>query len=146
MQKIAHMICQRVDVPSSLAFDFLRNPTALGRWSLGCMNLQPVDAGIWCGHSLFDGAPGWLTIDADRQRLLIDYHVGTLDRRQPRISVRVTPGPVCGLPDGCCLVTLSAWRTAEMSDERWSRLCATHDAEIWLIKAQAEAQHSADAA
>jgi hypothetical protein len=31
-----------------------------------------------------------------------------------------------------------AWRPAGMEDERWERLCAAHEAEIFLIKAQIE--------
>ncbi len=29
-----------------------------------------------------------------------------------------------------------------MSEDRWRRLCASHEAEIWLIKAQMEARQS----
>jgi hypothetical protein len=54
------------------------------------------------------------------------------------VSARVIPGPVCGLPATSCYVTLTAWRVADMDDDRWSRLCAAHEAEIWLIKAQIE--------
>ena len=35
-------------------------------------------------------------------------------------------------------VTLLAWREAGMSDERWSRLIASHEAEILLLRARIE--------
>jgi hypothetical protein len=105
------------------------------------MDLVAVGDGVFRGRSLFDGSLSWLTIDSDPQRLLIDYHVGSATERQPRISARVTPGPVCGLPPSQCAMMLTAWRGAAMTDERWQRLCAAHDAEIWLIKAQAETRY-----
>ena len=88
--------------------------------------------------SLYDGARGWFRIDADRARHIVDYHVGDAASQVPRVAARVIPGPVCGLPATSCYVTLTAWRVAGMDDDRWSRLCAAHEAEIWLIKAQIE--------
>jgi hypothetical protein len=139
---MTHVASARLAVPAQAAYAFLRDPAALGRWSLGCMDLENIGGGVYRGRSLFDGAQGWLSIDADDERLLVDYRVGTATERQPRISVRVTPGPVCGWPETCCIVTLTGWRSAAMSEERWQRLCATHEAEIWLIKAQAEARQA----
>ncbi len=92
------------------AYAFLVDPAALGRWSLGCMDLVHVGSGIYRGRSLFDGGEGWLSIDGDPQRLVIDYHVGTMDERVPRICARVVPGPVCGLAPSECYVSLLAWR------------------------------------
>ena len=136
----SHSTTCQAAVPAETAFAFLADPTALSRWSLGCMDLVELGDGVYTGRSLFDGGQGWLSIDADRRRLLVDYHVGTLEKREPRISARVVPGPVCGLADSTCYVTLTAWRAATMSDERWMRLCASHEAEIWLIKSQMEAR------
>jgi hypothetical protein len=53
-----------------------------------------------------------------------------------RISVRVIAGPNAGLSGGQCLVMLMAWRPAGMEDSRWHRLCASHEAEILLIREQ----------
>jgi hypothetical protein len=138
----AHAATCLVQVAAITAYEFLADPAALSRWSLGCMDLVEVGNGIYTGRSLFDGGHGWLSIDGDPSRLLIDYHVGTLEKRDPRISVRIIPGPVCGFGQDACYVTLIAWRTASMSDERWQRLCASHDAEIWLIKSQVESRTS----
>ena len=81
-----------------------------------------------------------MRIDARPDLMLVDYHLGAPGNLQPRISARVVPAAVCGLPEGTCYATLTAWRDAGMTDPRWQRLCATHEAEIWLIKAQIEAQ------
>ncbi len=137
---LSHSASCQVAVPAGAAFAFLADPVALSRWSLGCMDLVHVGEGVYTGHSLFDGGQGWLSIDPDPRRLLVDYHVGTPEKREPRISARVVPGPVCGLDESDCIVTLTAWRSASMSEERWQRLCAAHEAEIWLIKSQLEAK------
>jgi hypothetical protein len=134
----SHSATALVEVPAEAAFAFLADPAALGRWSLGCMDLASEGGGVWSGTSLFDGARGYLSIEALREKLLIDYHVGTAGERRPRISARVIPPEVCGLAAGRCYVTLTAWRAAGMDDDRWRRLVATHEAEIWLIKAQLE--------
>jgi hypothetical protein len=106
------------------------------------MNTEPAETpGVFTGHSLFDGAQGWFAIDAHPELLLIDYRVGPKDALRRRISARIVPGAVLGLAENHCLVTLLAWRTSDMGDERWQRLCATHEAEIWLIKAQIERKH-----
>lgn len=140
---LAHTATARVDVPADAAYAFLVDPAALGRWSLGCMDLVDEGGGVWRGRSLFDGSEGWLSIDGDATRRLVDYQVGTRTTRAPRISARVVAGPVCGLEASTCYVTLTAWRTAAMSEARWQRLCATHEAEIWLIKSQMESQAQA---
>jgi hypothetical protein len=53
-----------------------------------------------------------------------------------RISARIIAGPNAGLSAGQCLVMLMAWRPAGMEDSRWHRLCASHEAEILLIREQ----------
>jgi len=136
----AHCATALVGVAADRAYAFLVDPAALGRWSLGCMDLVDVGGGIYRGRSLFDGGEGFLSIDGDPQRRVIDYHVGTLQERAPRICARVVPGPVCGLAPSECYVSLLAWRSTSMDEARWQRLCAGHAAEIWLIKAQLESR------
>ncbi len=58
-----------------------------------------------------------------------------------RISARIIAGPSVGLDENACLVSLMAWRVASMSDERWKRLIAAHEAEIWLIREQMEQRY-----
>ena len=43
------------------------------------------------------------------------------------------------------LIMLMAWRPAAMDPERWQRLCASHEAELWLIKAQIERDYQGGA-
>ncbi len=138
--EFAHSVTALVHVPAEKAFAFMCDPLLLGRWSLGCMDTRPTEfQGVFTGSSLFDGARGFFEIDADEKRLIVDFRLGDLKQRQPRISARIIPAEVCGLEEGSCYLTLDAWRSAEMDETRWERLCRAHEAEIFLIKAQCEA-------
>ena len=138
---LAHMVTQQIAASAEAAYAYLRDPVRLGRWSLGCFDTRATETGgLFVGRSLFDGATGWFRIDADADRLEIDFLVGTPQNLQRRICARVVPGPALGYDAGTCLVTLIAWRPAGMDGERWTRLCALHEAEIFLIKGQIETQ------
>lgn len=138
-QSPSHIVTTLVEAEAEAAFAFLADPDALGGWSLGCMDTGPDGPeGVYKGRSLFDGAEGWFSIHAHPELLLIDYAVGTRENRNRRISARVVAAQECGLAQGSCYVSLIAWRTAGMAEPRWRRLCAAHEAEIWLIKAQIE--------
>ena len=134
-----HMTTRHVRAPAGAAFLYLSDPLTLGRWSLGCFDTEPAgEAGLYAGRSLIDGGQTWFRIDADASRLVIDYLVGTPDTLVRRISARVIPGAELDLPQATCLVSLCAWRSAGMSDDRWRRLCTLHEAEIILIGEQIE--------
>ncbi|WP_425049468.1 hypothetical protein [Psychromarinibacter sp. S121] len=140
-QETGHAVTARVAVGAEAAFGFLSDPIALGGWSLGCMNTAPVPGapGVYAGRSLFDGSETRFAIDADPARGVIDFLLGDAGAMVPRISIRIVPADVCGLGGAECLVTMSAWRASDMDDTRWQQLCACHEAEIHLIRAQCEA-------
>jgi hypothetical protein len=139
MTKLAHACTALVEVEAKAAFAFLADPKALGGWALGCWDASVDRAGRLHGRSLFSGEKTWGRIEADAARLVIDYLVGSrADDLRPRISARVVPGPVTGRPEDVCLITLTAWRAADMDDARWRQLVAAHEAEILLIKGQLE--------
>lgn len=142
---MCHVASASIDAPSDFVFEHLADPVWLGRWSLGSMDLQPTeDPLVHRGVSLFDGSDSYIEIRAQRALGLIDYFVGDREKRAPRIFVRVAPGALCGLSDGQCGMSLIAWRHADMSPQRWSRLCKTHEAEVLLIKAQIETRFQND--
>jgi len=138
-KNLSHMATARVRSPFETVYGYLADPLKLGLWSLGCFDTRATEAeGVFVGTSLYDGSQAWIKIAADKSRGLIDFHVGTPDHLVPRISARIVPGAHLELPLHHCVVSLIAWRSAGMSDERWERLCAAHEAEIGLIKAQIE--------
>ena len=135
--QICHGVSVEVAVKAENAFHYLADPQKVGRWALGCFNVQPAaNPGLYQGTSLFDGSKAWFWIDSDPERMIIDYYVGDADRQLPRISTRIVSGPHYGRDADHCIVTMNAWRTIDMTDDRWLRLCATHEAEILMIQAQ----------
>jgi hypothetical protein len=140
MTSLSHIATARIEAPTRDVFAFLADPRRLGGWSLGCMETEPAgEPGVWRGRSLFDGARTHFHISADPETLRIAYHVGSATDRRPRIEARVVGPETCGLPPGTCYASLIAWRDAAMDEARWHRVCTTHETEVLLIKAQAEA-------
>ncbi len=138
---LCHTVSAEISVPAEAAFRYLADPKKLGLWALGCFDTQSTDKdGLYKGTSLFDGSEAWFRIETDPKRFLIDYHVGDSTHQLPRISTRIVPGPNYGRDSEHCIVSMTAWRTSDMSNHRWHRLCATHDAEILMIQAQLESQ------
>lgn len=137
---VAHIASVRIEAPANYTFEQLSDAGALSRWALGCMGLLPTGvAGVFRGISLFDGSEAFVEIRNHPNLGLIDYHVGTLAARSPRISIRVAAGTELGLGNTCCLAAMTAWRTSEMDEARWARTCTTHELEALLFKAQIEA-------
>ena len=140
--QLEHTVTAAVAVEATVAFEYLSDPHSLGSWTLGSFRVtESVEQGVFRGESLFDGSETHFRIEADRTRFCIDYLLGTPDRLVPRIAVRIIPHEVVDRPTETCLVTMTAWRSGLMNDERWGRLCAAHEAEILLIKGQLESDY-----
>ena len=139
MHSLSHCATAVCDATAELAFAFLADPSRLGSWALGCWDAQPAGEQTVRGVSLFDASTAYVRADPEPTRLLVDFAVGAgPDELVHRISARVIPGPVLGLEASRSLVTLLAWRPADMPDDRWSRLVASHEAEILLLCARIE--------
>lgn len=136
---LSHVTSIAIDAPAEKAFAFLADPARLDRWSFGTWTTTLHEGGLVEGRAIFDEAITWVRIDGDRARLAIDYHLGkSREALTPRISARVVPGARLERDAQSCVVTLTAWRTAGMSDERWRRLTAAHEFEIVLLKSLIE--------
>jgi hypothetical protein len=139
MHSLSHCATAVCDATADVAFAFLADPSRLGSWALGCWGAEPVDERTVRGASLFDASTAYARADPDSARLLVDFSVGAdPDQLVHRISAHVIPGAVLGFEEHRSLVTLLAWREADMSDDRWSRLVASHEAEILLLRARIE--------
>ncbi|MGQ0486590.1 MAG: SRPBCC family protein [Hyphomicrobiales bacterium] len=131
----SHIASIEVKRSPAEVFAFMADPAKLNRWSFGTWETEIADDGLVTGTSIFDGVKTFVRIDADKQRLSIDYRLGADPTKLvPRINVRVVPGGNLGLDPGHCVLTLIAWRAAAMDDDRWRRLTAAHDFEAVLIK------------
>ncbi len=58
------------------AFEIMSNGLKQGQWALGSMNRREVEPGIFHGQSVFTGKGLYVRLNADRERLLVDYEVG----------------------------------------------------------------------
>ena len=137
---LSHSVTALIEAPAELTFAFLADPLKVGNWALASMQAQPADdPGIYRGRSLFDGAQNYFAVTAHPQLLLVEYSVGPREALRPRIRAQIMRSESVGLAETSCYLTLTAWRPADMPAARWSRLCAAHNVEIWLIKEQVEA-------
>jgi hypothetical protein len=136
---LSHVVSIEVAAPAERAFAVLADRGKLDRWSFGTWSITLHADELVEGRAIFDDAVTWVRIDADQARLAIDYHLGReRDALSPRISARVVPGARLELDAGHCVITLIAWRTKTMSDERWRRLTAAHEFEVFLLKSLIE--------
>ncbi len=143
---LAHCVTVLIEAPADRTFAFLADPLQVGNWALASMQAEPADApGSYRGRSLFDGALNHFAGTAQPQLLLVEYSVGPREALVPRIRAQVMRGESVGLEASSCYLTLTAWRPVGMPAARWSRLCASHNVEIWLIKEQVESQSQAKA-
>lgn len=130
-----HIASITVNRPAGIVFALMADPAKLGRWSFGTWETDIAPDGLVTGTSIFDGEKILVRIDADLDRLSIDYKLGVDPAKLvPRINVRVVPGASLGLESGQCVLTFIAWRAADMDDDRWRRLTASHEFEVVLIK------------
>ncbi|MBL8381539.1 MAG: hypothetical protein JNM90_00575 [Burkholderiales bacterium] len=137
MSSLVHATARLCAATPAAALAHLSTQAGMARWVLGLWNCREVEPGLFEGASLFDGATGFVRVVADAARGQVDYLVGaTRTTLVPRIQAGVIAGETLGHPAGTCVVTLTAWRTGDMSDERWARLMHTHETEIELIRAQ----------
>lgn len=136
---LSHITSIAIGAPAAAAFAFMSDPGRLDRWSFGTWSVTHHPGGLVEGRAIFDGAVTWVRVDADPQRLLVDYHLGpNADSLVPRIAARVIPGERLAMAPGSCVLTLTAWRAQPMTDERWRRLTASHEFEIVLLKSLIE--------
>lgn len=117
------------------AFGWMADGIRQGEWALGSLAREAAGDRLFRGVSWFDDGDTYVRITADRERLMVHYEVGrTAETLQPRTIARVVPGPVAGLPDGRCLVTLMVWRDLSVADDRWRQQCIIHKAEMYRIR------------
>ncbi len=135
-----HAVSIEVAASAERTFAFMTDLKAMDRWSFGTWKTVLHEGGLVEGSSIFDGSVTWVRIDGDKARGTIDYHLGKdRDALTPRIMARVLPGDRVGAAPGTSVLTMIAWRVKGMSDERWGRLVASHEFEVYLIKSLIEA-------
>ena len=139
MSRHAHEASIEIAVPAERAFAYLADGMKQGEWALGSWNRRAADDGIFVGNSLFDGSELSIRLTAHPELMLVVYDVGvSIDDLRPLVWGRVVPGPVLGLADDHCVVTLTVWRGSTTSDAVWELLSHTFPTELHMIKGRLE--------
>ena len=82
-----------------------------------------------------------IRISLEEEMKIIHFHLGnSKDSLVPRIMIRVLPYPFSEKAGAGSLISMIAWRTEEMDDERWRALKAAHEYEILQIRAMLESR------
>lgn len=137
-----HTCTCEVEVSANHAFSYMSDGMKQGEWTFGSWDRRQVGDNLFVGTSMFDNKDTYIKIDADPERFLIYYHIGSdPDSLKARNMVRVVPGSEIGGEANRCLVSLIAWRSSFMSDARWKQLCVSHETQMFIIKTRIEAAH-----
>jgi hypothetical protein len=135
----AHAATIEIAVPAAEAFAYLADGMKQGQWALGSWNRREVQPGLYAGSSLFDGTELFIRLTGYAEHLLVEYEVGASPAElRPLVWARVVPGPVVGLDEGRCVVTLVVWRTQDETDVGWDRLGHAFATEVHMIKGRLE--------
>ena len=138
-----HTASIEVDVPALQAFEFMADGMKQGKWALGSWDRAAPKDGVFKGTSLFSGEKTYVRIETDAQNYIVYYDVGASPdpaKMARRIMARIVPGPVVGMDEENCIVSLIAWRVEGMSVRRWHQLCVSHETEVLMIKHQIESE------
>ena len=141
---LAHICSVHVACSAAEAMAYLRAPENLATWAVGMGEVTLHGDGAIEGAFPGTKHPIWARIDADDDRSIICFHLGSdPDSLVPRIMIRVVPGEVLEESARCCVVSLIAWRLASMDDVRWQGLKSGHEREILEVKRLIEARKTA---
>lgn len=130
-----HSATLPMPVPALEAFEFLTDTEMMGQWAFGAWGLKPAGDGVFVGNSMFEDLEVYCRLNTSRELLQVDYEVGEDPASlAPRIISKVIPGEHLGRGADTCLVSLIAWRSETVSEERWCLTCASHETEMYRIR------------
>jgi hypothetical protein len=131
----AHSASIEVAVPAGDAFAFMADGMQQSRWALGSWDRRRVADDLFVGTSLFDGTELYVRLVPHPDVLMVDYEVGADPSDLRRlVEARVTAGPLLGRPQDHSVITLTTWRTTDVSPEQWALVYHTWKTEVHLIK------------
>lgn len=133
--RVCHTATIDINVQPRVAFDFLKDGLALGKWTFGSWETTQDENGLISGLSLFGGDATYIRIYPYPDNLQIDYAVGKdPDQLLTRITARIMDGAIMGATEQSCFVTMISWRTGDVADSTWRLICAAHEAEVFRLK------------
>jgi hypothetical protein len=135
----AHSASIEVAVPAEAAFAFMADGMKQTHWALGSVNRRPLGDNLFVGESSFDGAELYVKIASYPDLLLVDYSTGpSPDELTPAVEARIRRGEWLGRDPSVSVITLTLWKWADASDEKWRLHYHLWQTEMHLIRGAIE--------
>jgi hypothetical protein len=135
----AHSASIEVAVPAEDAFAFMADGMKQTHWALGSVNRRPLGDNLFVGESSFDGADLYVKIASYPDLLLVDYSTGPApDDLTPAVEARIRRGEWLGRDPSASVITLTLWKWAGASDEKWRMHYHLWQTEMHLIRGAIE--------
>ena len=138
---LAHITSVQSSCNPEKAFHCLSDLNQIPEWNFNLAEVRMIESYLAEGILKLSGESILIRVSLEEEMKIIHFHLGnSKDSLVPRIMIRVLPYPFSGKPGSGSLISMIAWRTEEMDDERWRALKAAHEYEILQIKAMLESK------
>ena len=138
---LAHITSVQSSCNPEKAFHCLSDLNQIPEWNFNLAGVGMVERHLAEGILKLNGESILIRVSMEEEMKIIHFHLGnSKDSLVPRIMIRVLPYPFSGKTGSGSLISMIAWRTEEMDDERWRALKAAHEYEILQIKAMLESK------
>ena len=138
---LAHITSVQSSCNPEKAFHCLSDLNQIPEWNFNLAEVRMVESHLAEGILKLNGESILIRVSLEEKIKIIHFHLGnSKDPLAPRIMIRILPHPFSGKTDSGSLISMMAWRTEGMEDERWRALKAAHEYEILQIKAMLESK------
>ena len=138
---LAHITSVQSSFHPEKAFAYLSDLSQILNWNFNLAEVRMVESHIAKGILKLNGESILIRVSLDQEMKIVHFHLGnSLNEMIPRIMIRILPDPSSESKGSGCLISMIAWRTKKMNDERWRGLKASHEYEILKIKAWLESK------
>ena len=138
---LAHITSVQSSCNPEKAFHCLSDLNQIPEWNFNLAEVRMVESHLAEGILKLNGESILIRVSLEEKMKIIHFHLGnSKDALVPRIMIRVLSHSFLGKTDSGSLISMIAWRTEGMDDERWRALKAAHEYEILQIKAMLESK------
>ena len=138
---LAHITWVQSSCNPEKAFHCLSDLNQITEWNFNLAEVRMFESHLAEGILKLNGESILIRVSLEEEMKIIHFHLGnSKEYMVPRIMIRVLPYPFSEKTGSGSLISMIAWRTEEMDDERWRALKAAHEYEILQIKAMLESK------
>lgn len=131
-----------INAPAHVSFDFMADGIKQAYWALGSWDRRVFRDDIFVGTSLFNNSESYVRLVSHNNLKIVDYHCGVdPDDLKLAVQARIIDGWTLGVGKEKSIITLTAWRGGNTSDEEWGRTEHVWQTEIHLIKGRIEIEY-----